>query len=193
MTEHARKRMTLAEFLTWDEGTDLRYELIQGVPVAMAPALEAHDWLIVRLATALNAGIRPPCRAIPNRGVLSPRFANTFFLPDVVLTCEPLRSGSRYAEAPSLLAEVLSSSTQETDLFQKLSQYQDIPSVEDILFVWTTARRIDLWQRDGAQWQARAWIGDAVLSLRSAAPLSMADLYDGVLLETWDGGTRVRD
>src|SRR5437870_2554261 len=34
--------MTLAEFLRWEDGTDTRYELLAGVPVAMAPPAIAH-------------------------------------------------------------------------------------------------------------------------------------------------------
>jgi Uma2 family endonuclease len=37
MAEPAISRMTLEEFLRWDDGTDARYELIDGFPVAMAP------------------------------------------------------------------------------------------------------------------------------------------------------------
>jgi Uma2 family endonuclease len=37
------KRMSLEKFLNWDDGTDTRYELIEGVPVAMAPPAEAHE------------------------------------------------------------------------------------------------------------------------------------------------------
>jgi hypothetical protein len=33
--------MTLAEFLEWDDGTDRRYELLDGVPVMMASRLTA--------------------------------------------------------------------------------------------------------------------------------------------------------
>ncbi len=38
MGDLAAKRMTLAEFLVWDDGTDTRYELVGGEPRAMAPA-----------------------------------------------------------------------------------------------------------------------------------------------------------
>ena len=31
-------RMTVPEFLRWDDGTETRYELVGGRPVAMAPA-----------------------------------------------------------------------------------------------------------------------------------------------------------
>ena len=42
MSEAAVKRMTVAEFLRWEDGTDTRYELLGGSPVAMAPPAAAH-------------------------------------------------------------------------------------------------------------------------------------------------------
>ena len=38
MAETAEKLMTVAEFLTWNDGTDTRYELVRGKIVAMAPS-----------------------------------------------------------------------------------------------------------------------------------------------------------
>ena len=42
MASPAPERMTLAEFLQWDDGTDRRYELLDGLAMMMAPSLEAH-------------------------------------------------------------------------------------------------------------------------------------------------------
>jgi hypothetical protein len=42
MGDLADRRMTLAEFLVWDDGTDTRYELIRGAPRGMAPAYPRH-------------------------------------------------------------------------------------------------------------------------------------------------------
>jgi hypothetical protein len=62
MSEAAFKRMTVAEFLRWEDGTDTRYELLGGSPVAVAPPAIAHGLLA---ATALYpdrscAPISPP-------------------------------------------------------------------------------------------------------------------------------------
>jgi Uma2 family endonuclease len=37
MSEPAFRRMTVSEFLRWEDGSDTRYELIGGAIVAMAP------------------------------------------------------------------------------------------------------------------------------------------------------------
>ena len=41
--------MTIAEFLEWDDGTDRRHQLVDGMPVMMmAPATEAHGELAAK-------------------------------------------------------------------------------------------------------------------------------------------------
>ena len=49
MAEPAAQRMSLAEFLEWDDGTDTRYELIDGRPRPMAPPIEAHGTTVANL------------------------------------------------------------------------------------------------------------------------------------------------
>ena len=54
MSEPARDlRMTVPEFLRWDDGTETRYELVGGRPVAMAPAKDS-----ARQRSPGNAGAR---------------------------------------------------------------------------------------------------------------------------------------
>ena len=62
MSEAAVKRMTLAEFLRWEDGTDTRYELLGGCPVAMAPPPIAHGILALRLSARIDPALRsrPP-------------------------------------------------------------------------------------------------------------------------------------
>ena len=56
MTEAADRRMTVAEFLDWDDGTDTRYELIDGQPVAMAPVSPSHSIIVVNLGLSSSLG-----------------------------------------------------------------------------------------------------------------------------------------
>ncbi|MGH6920882.1 MAG: Uma2 family endonuclease, partial [Geminicoccaceae bacterium] len=61
MAEPAEKRMSLAAFLEWDDGTDTRYELIDGRIVAMAPPVEAHGMIVANIVAAIRPGLKPPC------------------------------------------------------------------------------------------------------------------------------------
>ena len=63
MSGLAIKRMTVAEFLRWEDGTDTRYELHEGNLVAMAPPAPAHGLLAAQLCIRIGAALqsRRPC------------------------------------------------------------------------------------------------------------------------------------
>jgi hypothetical protein len=93
MTERARKLMSAAEFLRWDDGTDTRYELIDGLPVAMAPGSANHVQItgnVLQLADSVLRG-RRPCRAVTGGGLLLKEGPpGRVYIPDVLVTCEPI-------------------------------------------------------------------------------------------------------
>ena len=55
MGDLAGRRMTLAEFLAWDDGTETRYEVINGEPRAMAPAYPRHALIPQSATTATTS------------------------------------------------------------------------------------------------------------------------------------------
>ncbi|MBV8335998.1 MAG: Uma2 family endonuclease [Alphaproteobacteria bacterium] len=66
MVEPATRRMTLEEFLYWDDGTDTRYELWGGVVTAMAPPMPRHGRLAAAVTGELprRAPVAPALRSI---------------------------------------------------------------------------------------------------------------------------------
>ena len=60
MTDAATKLMTVGEFLTWNDGTDARYELIEGRPVAMAPVAASHSIIVVNLGLRAQVQAQSP-------------------------------------------------------------------------------------------------------------------------------------
>ena len=74
MSDLAVKRMTLAEFLRWEDGTDTRYQLLAGFPVAMAPPAVANGVLAARLCARIEAAVqsRRPCMAQVEAGIARP-------------------------------------------------------------------------------------------------------------------------
>jgi hypothetical protein len=61
VSELAGRRMSLDEFLHGDDGTDTRYQLIDGF--AAATASEAHRILAMRLGSGIDSAVqdRRPC------------------------------------------------------------------------------------------------------------------------------------
>jgi Uma2 family endonuclease len=186
MAELAIKPMRLDEFLRWDDGTDTRYELIGGFPVAMAPPAEAHSMLAVYLVTRIDAGLsgRRPCRALIEAGVIRPNRADTSFVADIAATCAPVEPGRQVTKDPLLIVEILSPSTERHDHRVKLPAYRQIETVQEILLVASDDLYAEVHRRAGAQWITEILRdGEAVLSLASVPiEIRLANLYDGITL-----------
>jgi Uma2 family endonuclease len=129
MVETAGRRMTLAEFLAWDDGTDTRYELVRGKLVAMAPPGAKHSVVVPNLGAALRAQLKAPCYVGMNAGVIRPDRDDTFYEAALVVSCTPLATDMPMIPQPVVVIEVLSPSTAEHDRGGKLYDYRRIASV----------------------------------------------------------------
>lgn len=184
MASPAPRRMTLAEFLDWDDGTDTRYELIDGEVVAMAPPSPAHAAVVSNLNRAIGQHLRSPCFVLSGVGVARSDRADRCFVPDVTVTCVPLRADARYVSEPRVVIEVLSPTTRQHDRDLKLDGYREILSVEEILLVWSDQQRAQLWRRDDTRWIVEDFIGDARFRLEGIdVTLVLGSIYDNVVLE----------
>jgi Uma2 family endonuclease len=175
--------MTLDEFLCWDDGTDTRYELIGGFPVAMAPPAAAHRILAVRLVSRIDSALaaRRPCNAQVEAGVIR---ADTYFEADIAATCERHEFGQQALKEPFLIVEILSPSTERHDRRVKLPVYRQMETVQEILLIDSDGLYTEVHGRAGAQWVTEIGRGpEAVLSLTSAGmEVRLGELYKGIEL-----------
>ncbi len=194
-------KMTVAEFLVWDDGTDTRYELIDGVPVpkhgawregtfAMSPPSPRHSSIEYRVIRALARQLRATCEALPNAGVARDVGEATYREPDVLVRCGQPVAGEFVVDA-RVVIEVLSRTTKSSDLFDKLFFYQSLPTVSDIVYLWQERRRAMHYRRgvDGA-WFVSNVIGDGAVVLSAdvgeagaSVTLSLNELYEGLFDE----------
>lgn len=186
MAEPAIRRLTLDEFLHWDDGTDTRYELIDGFPVAMAPPAEAHRILAVRLVSRIDTALagRRPCNAQIEPGVVRPDRVDSYYVPDIAVTCRPNEPGRQAMADPILIVEILSPSTERSDRRLKLPIYQSIESVREILLIDADSHHAELYRRDNNHWGIELVRGsEATLFLSSVElRISMSELYEGIAI-----------
>jgi Uma2 family endonuclease len=186
MAEPAIGRMTIEEFLRWDDGTDTHYELIDGFPVAMAPPAEAHRILAVRLVSRIDAALagRRPCNAQIEPGVVRPDRADSYYVPDIAVTCEPNEPGRQAMVDPILIVEILSPSTERTDRRLKLPIYQAMESVREIMLIDADSHHAELYRRENDRWGIQLVRGtEASLVLTTVdLRISMSELYEGLAI-----------
>jgi Uma2 family endonuclease len=178
MADVAEKRMTVAEFLTWDNGTGTRYELIDGRPVAMAPVAPSHSVIMANVTHELKSRLQTPCYVGSEAGVAHPDRDDTFYEADIVISCTPVAPGMAAIPNPVVVMEVLSPSTIEHDRGRKAYDYRRIPSVQEIVLLASEQRHVEVWRRRGVKWEVEDLIGDAVLELESVGvAVPFASIY----------------
>lgn len=184
MADPAIKGMTVDDFLRWEDGTDTRYELVDGYVVAMAPPMPAHGRLASALSGAINTALRPrrPCMSYNEAGIARPVANDTCYVADLAVTCTPLRPDDRLIRDPILIVEVLSPSTARFDRQTKVADYRQIPSIEEILLIDSESIFAEILRRDGDRWITEIVQGPAAILSLTSVPLSipMAELYEGI-------------
>ena len=185
LTDPSPTRMTVQEFLAWDDGTDTRYELVGGEVFAMAPPSPAHSLIAMNLGREIGNRLKPPCRMFGEAGVRVPTRDDAFYQADMAISCTSLRPQDAHVPNPVVIIEVLSPSTNAHDRATKLSDYRAIPSVQEIALVSSTAIRAELWHRTKEGWEVTDLVGsDAALRLRSVdVGIGLAAVYEGVAFE----------
>jgi Uma2 family endonuclease len=186
MAEPAIGRMTIEEFLRWDDGTDTHYHLIDGFPVAIAPLAEAHRIIAVRLVSRIDAALagRRPCNAQIEPGVVRPDHADSYYVPDIAVTCEPSEPGRQAMVDPILIVEILSPSAERTDRRLKLPIYQAMESIREIMLIDADSHHAELYRRENDRWGIQLVRGtEASLVLTTVdLRISMSELYEGIAI-----------
>jgi len=182
MAQVKEKLWTLQEFLAFDDGTDTSYQLFEGRIVAMNPPLRGHAALVGRLVRTIGDQLRPPCEVYPEAGIVPLNRPHSWYKADLIVTCTPGNYRDPFIAEPVLVVEVLSPNTSATDFNRKLPDYQQIPSMRDILLVSSMERLVRHWRREPEGWIEQTSRGAATLRM-SGLPVGMAmrDLYDGIL------------
>ena len=121
------QRYTYADLCSWDDGA--RWELIAGVPYAMAPPSRFHQKISSNLHGQLWQFLKgKPCEvyAAPIGVRLNADTSgDTVFQPDIVVVCDHSKlDDSGIIGAPDMVVEILSQSTARLDRLVKLLEYQ---------------------------------------------------------------------
>ena len=126
-TQPTDLRMTLAEFLDWDDGTDTRYELIDGRVLAMAPPSPRHGALLGRLAQIIGNALAPRRLVFVRAGIVTPERPDSYLQADLAVSCRPLDEQEHYVAEPILVVEVELPGTVRHDRGIKVDRYRELP------------------------------------------------------------------
>ena len=174
---------TFDEYLDLENASNVKHEFLEGEIYAMAGGTPRHAALTLAVGGALLAQLRGgPCRAFSSDLRVRARATGLATYPDVAVVCGPLEpdpDSDATVTNPRVLVEVLSKSTKDFDLGEKFDHYQQIPSLEAVLYVWQTETRMELRSRapDG-HWTSRDFRAGETARIESiGCSLNVDDIY----------------
>ncbi|MBC7620469.1 MAG: Uma2 family endonuclease [Candidatus Saccharibacteria bacterium] len=137
------------DYLAWEPAQLDRHEFVDGEVFAMAGAEDRHVTVSMNIAFALRQHLSgSPCRTYMSDMRLQVAAANSYFYPDVLVTCsaQDLASHSVKTE-PKLIVEVLSPSTAAFDRGLKFSHYRSLASLEEYALIDLDSRTTDCYRK----------------------------------------------
>ena len=161
--------LSVASFRTWLESRpdEERWELIEGVPMMMAPPNRRHQRIASNLESLLNAALKrhdPKFAAYQAIGVNIVSSVPYDPEPDVTVVREDENPDPRYADRFYLAAEILSDSDNGI-IDSKRDIYRAHPSCTCILLVRQDRAEIIVDRRTAEGWSSRVPHADDELKL----------------------------
>ena len=90
------------------------------------------------------------------------------------------------------MVEVLSPSTGQVDRWRKVADYRTLPSVQEILVVFSDERRVELQRRTPDGWRVEDLIGKAEIALSCCAtPIPLDAVYRDLLPDRGDAARQM--
>ena len=173
------------------ERLDERTEYIGGEVFAMAGGTAEHNGIISNVTGLLWAQTKGrPCHVYASGMKLHIESADAGKYPDLMALCGEQRFHDDRRDLllnPSLICEVLSSSTEGYDRGDKFSLYRTVPSLEEYLLVAQHRVQVDLYTRDDAgRWILTSFDRptDEVALPSIHCTLVLADVYDRIEFRT---------
>jgi len=179
--------VSVEEYLKGELASDARHEYVNGEVFAMVGGTKAHNAIAGNLFALLHTCLRGgSCRPYMSDVKVRVRTGqdDRFYYPDLLVSCTRQEASAYYTEAPVLIAEVLSASTERHDRAEKFYQYRKLESLQEYVLVAQDLMRVEVYRR-ATGWDLELYgEGDRFRLETADLELAVDELYDRVEWET---------
>lgn len=178
--QSAPQHMSLEQYLLLANNSDRRYEYHDGEVRLMAGGSSNHAAISLNFGVALDQALGDDSLCRPYVSDKLVRVTpSRIVIPDVVVSCDMADHGaSQIIQAPILVVEVLSRSTEMTDRFEKLALYQMKESIQEIILISQYIQRVEVFSRTDTGWLYQQYGAGQSFQLTSVAiEIEVRQLY----------------
>lgn len=182
MAERLPQKLTVEEYLAYEQADGIKYEYIDGEIYAMSGGTGTHSTIAANCIGELRAGLRKGnCRVLTSD--MKVKITDIKYVyPDFTVVCgEPTFSDEKETMLvnPTFVAEVMSPSSVDYDSGTKANFYRSLPSVQIYLLLDQERPFAQVFTRHEAGWLLREYEGlDTVITIEEiACVLEMREVY----------------
>ena len=152
---HALQKMSVADFIAWDDAQAERHEFVNGEIFAMVGGTLNHARVVGQLARIIGNHLEGSGCEVFSESTKVVVDDSAVFLPDVFVTCSKTQPGTgTVADEPVLIIEVVSPSTRGYDYGTKPAIYRRLPSLRQYVLVDPVERTAESHTRqDDGSWK----------------------------------------
>lgn len=148
----AQRHWSVEEYLAFERTSEIKHEYLDGEIFAMSGASRSHNRISWNIVAALDPQLKESgCEGFVSDQRVQIPATGLFTYPDVVVVCgEPELYGDETPETlvnPTLIVEVLSSTTEDYDRGRKFAHYRGIPSLQLYLLVAQERAHVERFER----------------------------------------------
>lgn len=168
--------MTSAEYLTWEEQQEVRYEYLDGVVyprndiIGMTGGPVLYNDIALNLYSALRLPMRGQgCRVNVADVKVQIGDNGAFFYPDLLVSCHPQDlTALKFVRHPTVIVEVLSPATESYDRGAKFAHYRRLESLREYVLISSDQINVELFRlNDRQKWELTPYSPGDTLELVS--------------------------
>ncbi|MBC8070357.1 MAG: Uma2 family endonuclease [Deltaproteobacteria bacterium] len=178
------QRMSAAEYLEWERAQPDKHEFHLGEVFGMAGGSPRHNYLAIAVAGELRAAARGRgCVVLSSDQRIAAMPGARYVYADAVVVCGGVQTEAAATDVlsnPTVVIEVLSTSTEAYDRGAKWEAYQRIPTLTDYLLVAQNQVRVEHYHResDGA-WRYQVWEAGTSATVAEGLVVAIDAVYAG--------------
>ncbi len=183
--------LTPEAYLELERKATTKNEYMNGETLAMAGASFAHNFITFDTAIHLNNQLMDTECQIASTGDLRVKVVQTasYFYPDIVVVCGEPRAEDNVFDTllnPTLIVEVLSTSTEMYDKNEKFTHYRQIDALQEYILISQDRVQVLRYRRHEPEWiptEFRA-LADVVPLLSIQCELPLQHVYRRVKFDS---------
>jgi Uma2 family endonuclease len=176
--------MTVDEWRELERATpDAKYEYVDGQVYLMSGGSLAHSRISSNTVRAFEDALADgPCY-VYNSDASVRLTGSRYTYPDISVSCDPADQPTieqLQVQAPRVVVEVLSDSTEGKDRIRKANLYRACPTIQEYVLIATKYQAVEVQRRAGDEWTLHLFSPDDEIELASLGiRFPLAILYRG--------------